>query len=164
MKNYLVSSFAILFCIFPFSVSAAEPNVDSISSASKVYYYKSSSLTGQALLDAITQKKGAVAIATTNADNTPNIATVIPDVVDANILMFGITDNQTRHNIRERKIAVMSFYIYNPDAADKSIRNSGARIILRIIEDKAKIKELLLKTKKADDTTFMEIVKVLPVG
>jgi peptidoglycan hydrolase-like protein with peptidoglycan-binding domain len=143
---------------------AAIPSVDSISSASKANYYETSSLTGVNLMNAISARKGAVAVSTTNEDGTPNIATVIPGVADENHLMFGISPNQTKTNINERKIAVLSFYIYKPEAIEKSERNIGARLILKLVEDETKVKDLMTKTKAAEGTIFMEIVKVLPLG
>lgn len=140
------------------------PSVDSISAASKAYYYEKSSLTGANLMNAISARKGAAAVSTTNEDGTPNIATVIPGVVDENHLMFGISPNQTKTNINERKIAVLSYYIYKPEALEKSERNIGARLILKLVEDETKIKDLMTKTKAAEGTIFMEIVKVLPLG
>ncbi|MCB2288560.1 peptidoglycan-binding protein [Clostridium sp. CS001] len=143
---------------------AAVPNVDSISAASKTYYYESSSLTGVKLMDAIKARSGATSVATTNQDGTPNIATVVPGVADENHLQFGISPNQTSANILERKIAVLTFYIYNPTAVEKADRNIGARVVLKLVEDETKIKDLMTKTKAAEGTIFMEIVKVLPLG
>lgn len=139
-------------------------NVDSISAASKVVFYPDSSLEGQELIDAIEARTGAVAIATTNDDGTPNIATIIPGVADENTLMFGSTENQTKLNIDQRKLAVLSFYIYKPDAEEKSERNAGARLILKLVEDDSKLEELRTKTEAGEETIFMEIVKVLPIG
>jgi len=140
------------------------PNVDSISAASKTYYYESSSLTGTKLMDAISGRKGATTVATTNEDGTPNIATVIPGVAGENHLMFGISPNQTSANMKERKLAVLTVYIYTPSAVEKADRNIGARVILKLVEDPIKLNELMLKTKGTASTIYMEIVKVLPLG
>ena len=139
-------------------------NIDSISSASVAQFYESSSIKGEELMNAINAGSGAVAIATTNKDGTPNIATIIPAAVDENTLMFQFADNQTKVNLEERDLAVLSYYIYKPEAEEKADRNSGARLILKLITDEAKISELSTKAEAPQGVTFMEIVKVLPLG
>ncbi len=143
---------------------AETAKVESISAASKTYFYENSALKDQALLDAINERKGATTLATTNADGSPNLAVIVPGVADENTLMFGISENQTKVNIQERKLAVVSVYIYNPSAAEKTERNIGAKLVLKLVEDEAKIKELTEKTKAKEGTVFMDIVKVLPLG
>ena len=139
-------------------------NIDSISSASVAQFYESSSIKGEELMNAINERSGAVAIATTNEDGTPNIATIVPSAVDENTLMFQFADNQTKVNLEERHLAVLSYYIYMPEAEEKADRNSGARLILKLINDEAKISELSTKAEAPEGVTFMEIVKVLPLG
>ena len=139
-------------------------NIDSISSASVAQFYESSSIKGEELMNAINERSGAVAIATTNEDGTPNIATIVPPAVDENTLMFQFADNQTKVNLEERDLAVLSYYIYMPEAEEKADRNSGARLILKLITDEAKISELSTKAEAPEGVTFMEIVKVLPLG
>ena len=139
-------------------------NIDSISSASVAQFYESSSIKGEELMNAINERSGAVAIATTNEDGTPNIATIVPSAVDENTLMFQFADNQTKVNLEERDLAVLSYYIYMPEAEEKADRNSGARLILKLITDEAKISELSTKAEAPEGVTFMEIVKVLPLG
>lgn len=143
---------------------AKTAKIDSISAASKTYYYEKSGLKDKALIEAINQRKGASTVATTNADGSPNLAVVVPGVADDNTLMFGIAESQTKKNIEERKLAVLSVYIYNPTAAEKTDRNIGAKVVLKLVEDKAKIKELTEKTKSKEGTIFMEMVKVMPLG
>ena len=59
---------------------------------------------------------------------------------------------------------MLSYYIYMPEAEEKADRNSGARLILKLITDEAKISELSTKAEAPEGVTFMEIVKVLPLG
>lgn len=138
--------------------------VDSISAASKTYFYEKSALKDNALLEAIKQRKGASTVATTNVDGSPNLAVVVPGLADDNTLMFEMAENQTKVNVQDRKIAVLSVYIYNPTAAEKTERNVGAKVVLKLVEDKDKIKQLTEKTKAKEGTIFMEMVKTMPLG
>ena len=139
-------------------------NIDSISSASVAHFYEASSLKGEELMNAINDRSGSVTIATTNEDGTPNIATLVPEAVDENTLMFQFAENQTKVNLEERDLAVLSYYIYKPEAEEKADRNSGARLILKLITDESKISELSTKAEAPAGVIFMEIVKVLPLG
>lgn len=145
---------------------AENGNIDSISAASTNMYYEESSLTGEALMTSIANREGAVAIATTNPDGTPNIATTIPGVASDKHLSFGIVPNQTTNNLFGNKIAVMSYYVYEAQEEDKFERNKGARLVLQLVEDEATIKELREANPDttSDTTIFTEIVKVLPLG
>ena len=80
--------------------------------------------------------------------------------------MAGISQNQTLENLKRNKIAVVSFYQYDANATDKLERNKGARLVVRVIEDQAKIDELKSKTegKSNENTTFFEIVEIKPLG
>ena len=155
-------------CMFIFvgctGANETAQDIDSISAASTVAFYPDSSLEGQELIDAIEAMAGSVTIATTNDDSTPNIATIVPGVIDEKTLMFGSTENQTKANIESRKLAVLSYYIYKPDAEDKAERNAGARLVLELIEDETRVEELRTQTETGEETFFMEIVKVLPLG
>ncbi len=141
-------------------------DIDSISAASTNQYYEQSSLTGEELMTSIANREGAVAVATTNPDGTPNIATVIPGVASDKHLAFGIVPNQTTNNLFGNKVAVMSYYLYEAQEEDKFERNKGARLVLQLVEDEATIKELREKNAEttSDNSIFVEIVKVLPLG
>lgn len=144
---------------------ASMAKVDSISSASTTQFYEDSAISGEELLDAIRNMEGSITLATTNEDGSPNLAVIIPGVADENTLMFGIAPNQTKINIEERKLAVMSVYIYNPEAVEKTDRNIGAKLVLKLVEDEEKITKLTKDTDTPEGAmTFMEIVKVLPLG
>jgi hypothetical protein len=116
------------------------------------------------LFTALKARKAAVSVATTNADGTPNAAVVIPGVVDEKTLMFGLADNQTKVNLKERGYAVITAYIYTPDAQDKFQRNIGARLVVKYISDPAAIQTLMELTKAAPGTIFVQIEKILPLG
>lgn len=150
------------------SGATREWTIDSISAASKAFYYAKSSLTGEDLWKAIEQRAGAVVVSTANEDGTPNAAVIIPGITkDRSALIFGIAPNQTLENLKARHVAVITIYIYTPTATDKFERNKGARIIAELITDKAEIERLAAENKDrgaSPQSTFLKIVKILPLG
>ena len=141
-------------------------SVDSISKASTKAFYEQSSLKGQELVDAVNARTGTFTYATTNEDGSPNLAIFGFGMIDENYAMAGISENQTLQNLKRNKIAVVSFYQYDATATDKFERNKGARLVIKLVEDKDKIDELKKKTegKSNENTTFFEIVEVKPLG
>lgn len=167
MKKLLLLLALAVFVAGSVFVQEGSP-ADAISKASTVAYYAKSSLTGDALWQAIESRSGAFSVATVNPNGTPNAAVVIPGISkDRTALFFGIAPNQTLENIKNKKLAVLTIYLYNATASDKFERNKGARIILELITDQAEITRLveLNKDRGASATSiFMKIVKVLPLG
>jgi uncharacterized protein YnzC (UPF0291/DUF896 family) len=145
------------------NVEISDNVIDAKASASVTYFYEGSSLKGEDLLKAITERKCAISVATVNADGSPNAAVVIPAVADAETLMFGLADNQTKVNLMERKQAVVTAYIYNPTAENKLERNVGARLVVEYISDEAKINELNEKTK-LKGMMYVKILEIKPLG
>jgi hypothetical protein len=143
-----------------------QPAVDSVSAASDTVYFDDNTLTAEELYETIHNLSGgALAVSTVNADGAPNLAYIGPDMIDDDVLMFGLSDNQTRINILERKIAVAGVYLYDPAYEGGLSDSRGARLVLRLIEDEGLIAELKQRAPDApDDVLFMRIVKVLPVG
>jgi hypothetical protein len=144
---------------------AVESDPDSVSAASNIYYQENT-LSVEELREAVhTLKGGALAVATVNEDGSPNLAYVGPDMVTDKVLMFGLSDNQTRKNIERRKLAVAGVYIYDPDSEGGLADSVGARLVLELIEDEGLIGELRGKVPEApEDVLFMRIVRILPVG
>lgn len=163
-KTFVLMTVMVFVFMVSFFVQAVEPSVDSISSASVTNYYQESSLKGEALFDALRERRCAIVVSTTNVDGSPNGAVVIPGVANESTLMFGMAENQTKVNLIERKYAVITAYIYNPDAPEKLKRNVGARIIVSYIADPAEIKRLLKETGAREGTIFVKIEEVLPLG
>jgi len=149
-------------------LGAAAQSADGISKASTTQYYEKSSLKGDDLWKALETMQCAISVATVNADGTPNAAVVIPGVTkDRTALVFGLAPNQTIENFKARKFAVVTAYIYNPTATDKLERNKGARIIIEYISDPAEIKRQVEDNKNpriTEKSTFMKIIKVMPLG
>lgn len=177
MKRYYVAGlFMGILLVFTGVLGAQEAvsgatkewTIDSISAASKAFYYAKSSLTGEDLWKAIEARAGAVVVSTANEDGTPNAAVVIPGISkDRTALIFGIAPNQTLENLKARHVAVVTIYIYTASAADKFERNKGARIIAELITDSAEIARLATDNKDrgaSAGSTFLKIVKILPLG
>ncbi len=150
------------------ALGVSAQSVDSVSKASTVQYYAKSSLEGEALWTALESRRCAISVATVNADGIPNAAVVIPGVAkDRTALIFGLAPNQTAENFKARKLAVVTAYIYDPSAAEKLDRNKGARIVVEYISDPELQKRLAEENKDrgaSEKSTFMRIVKVIPLG
>lgn len=138
--------------------------IDAFATASIRYYYEESSLKEDALLEAIKNRDCAISVSTVNPDGTPNAAVVIPEVANEETLMFGLADNQTKVNLMNDKNAVITAYIYSPDAEAKTDRNIGARIKVEYIDDEALIEELMASTEAREGTIFVRIIEILPLG
>lgn len=164
MKRALTLLFALLCVCMAVPGAGA---TDAVTSASVTYFYGQSAITKEELLEQLelgAQKNGAVTVATVSADGSPNLAVVIPGVADENTLVFALAPNQTRVNFAERKVAVMAYYIYNPDAAEKPDRNRGCRVHLKLVEDETRLTELNEGKEKPENYQYFEIVKIEPLG
>jgi len=150
----------------PAPVPMPVPDTDSVSAASDTYYFEDNTLSSEELADVIHNLSGgALAASTVNADGSPNLAFIGPDMITDDVLMFGLSDNQTRINILARKIVVVGVYLFDPESEGGITDSRGARIVLELIEDKTEIASLMdLVPDAPDDVLFMRIVRVLPVG
>lgn len=164
MKRSPILVLLALALLLPLSAQSA----DAVSAASTVQYYAKSSLQGEALWTALEARLCAIAVATVNADGSPNAAVVIPGVTaDRGYLIFGLAPNQTLGNFTERKLAVVVAYVYDPKATDKLERNRGARIVVEYVSDPATVKRLAEANKDrgaSEKSVFMRVVRVLPLG
>lgn len=140
------------------------PSADSISAASGQYYYAGSSYDRDAFVAALKAYPyaGSVTVATVNEDGSPNLAVVIPGLSpDGQYLMFGLADNRTAINMKERKLAVVAIYEYAPKAENKADRNRGARVILEYPGDEENER---LNAGKDRKSLYMKIIEVIPLG
>ncbi len=164
MKRIIIA--LLVFGLLVAGLSAQ--SADSISKASTANYYTKTSLSGEDLWKAMDAYQLAVSIATVNADGSPNAAVVIPGVTkDREYLFFGLAANQTGVNMKERKLIVVTAIGYTAPKGDQKMSYSGARIIAEYVSDPALQKKLVEqnKDKKATENTyFLKIVKVLPIG
>ncbi len=98
---------------------------------------------------------------TVNADGTPNVAVYIHvESLGDNIIVAGsMADTKTtKINILERKKAVMLLML--PEKTEDGF--DGAKVVLKLIEDKEKIARLRLKMENSTEkTTFFKVEKFL---
>lgn len=78
--------------------------------------------------------------------------------------VFGLADNQTKLNLQENKVGVLSLYQYNPKAEDKMERNVGARIKFEVVEDEDIINKLSEENEIREGSIICHAVEVLPLG
>lgn len=174
MKKKLITLMLSAMCVVSLvscsgnsNEEAAVASTDSVSKASTVYYYEESSWDEAKVIDAIKNKVSdfaAVVISTVNEDGSPNAATIVPGIdADENYLMFAYgSEGSTFENMKERQMAVLTLFEHNPEA---EVKNQGARVVLKVVTDEAKIKELAEKNNLDPNTTiFTEIAKVIPLG
>lgn len=146
------------------AVAAPAPSADSISAASGQYYYAGSSYDRDALAAALKAYPyaGSVTVATVNVDGSPNLAVAIPGLSpDGQYLMFGLAENRTALNMKERGLAVVAIYEYAPRAENKADRNRGARVILQYPGDEENER---LNAGKERKSIYMKIIEVIPLG
>ena len=164
MKKILVVLMAcamILTCAF----AAAEIAVDAVTTASVANYY--GALTGDELMDAINSYSGFYAVASVNPDGTPNIAYFIfgmQKIGDVYYIQLGINPNQTTANI-ENGSSLIAMYGALP-AADAQLQSatSGAKMVLRKVEDEAILEELLKTAPEGYAPMYYEVVETRPLG
>ena len=175
---------SLLFVVFAVTACSSKPaegekqtaSVDTVSSASTTYFYEKSSLKGESdeFLEVMKNPStyGAVTVATTNADGSPNVGVIIPSLVDEEnqylLMSFG-SNGSTKQNLLERKIGVITVFKHNPSAEDKSERNVGARIVVELVEDqetviKSLIEKQIVDEKNKEASVVVQIKKVIPLG
>lgn len=132
-------------------------------SASRAFY-QDNSLTKDALPLAIQGAQGGRTVATVNENGTPNIAVFAPGVRER--ITFVSPGRKTiRKNVLRTKQAVLSYFIYPKDEAEKEKRNRGARVVLELETDENVISQLRGQNPDLPDITiYMKIAEVLPLG
>ncbi len=149
---------------------AVTPSVDTISSASTGIYYQDGTWSHEKFVELFTDgvsQHAAISIATTNADGTPNAATIIPSFVEGETEYLKIavgSIGNTVENLRERKYGVITAYQHNPELEDKFERNNGIRLVVEHVEDEALVAQFNEGNQYPDNTVYMKIVKYLPLG
>ena len=162
MKKLLLLVLALCMVTLP---ALSEP-VDAVTSASVADFYGSAALTGDDLMNSINAYNGFFAIASVNADGTPNVGFYIYSMVkldDEYYLQLGLAPNQTTANI-ENGSALMAIYAAVP-AGEGAMpyATAGARMALEKVTDEALIE--VLKTIAPQQTAmFYKVVGVRPLG
>lgn len=152
-------------------VITVTPSADTISSASTGIYYQDGTWSEEKFVELFRDgisKHAAVSISTTNADGTPNAATIVPSFVNADsneyLKISAGSIGNTVQNLKERKFAVITAYQHNPEETDKFLRNNGIRIVVEAVSDQALIDKFNVGNKYPDNTVYMKIVRFLPLG
>ena len=162
MKKLLALIMAL--CLLALPVIAEE--TDALTSASVADFYGASGLTGDDLMNSINAYNGFYAIASVNADGTPNIGFYIYSCVkldDQYYLQLGLAPNQTTANI-ENGSALMAMYAPVP-AGEGAMpyATAGARMNLEKVTDEATI-AALKEIAPQQSEMFYRIVLVRPLG
>jgi len=158
-------SVLILMLLVLTAAAIAAPDVDTITAASGMPYYKNSSYNLEQLKASLAAYpyKAAISVATVNADGSPNAAVVIPGLTaDGRYLTFGLAGNRTRDNFIERELAVVMFYEYTP-SADKANRNKGCKVVVKYVGNPEN-ERLNRAAGNEKPSLFMEIIEILPIG
>ena len=159
--SVLLACILVLAC----ACAAAEATVDAVTTASVANYY--GALEGDDLMNAINSYSGFYAVASVNPDGTPNIAYFIfgmKKVGDVYYIQLGINPNQTTVNI-ENGSELIAMYGALP-AADAQLQSatSGAKMILKKVEDEAVLAELLAGAPEGYAPMYYEVVETRPIG
>lgn len=160
MKKLLAIVLSVLLALS--CVAMAEENVDAISSASTVYYFDG--ISGDELMDAINSYTGFYAVASVNADGTPNIAFFVYGMVKLNdtyYVQLGLSPNQTTLNI-DNGSKLMAMYGMNPDKFPYA--SVGARMYLSRVEDEETLAGLSAFSPAGFTPLYYEVTKTVPMG
>ena len=165
MKKFLILTLVLCLAALPVLAETAAP--DAVTSASVADYYASGMLTGDDLMNAINSYSGFYAVASVNPDGTPNIAYFIfgmKKLGDVYYVQLGISPNQTTVNI-ENGSELIAMYGALP-AADAQLQSatSGAKLILKKVEDEAILAELLATAPEGYAPMYYEVVETRPIG
>ena len=150
----------LLSCVYAFAET-----VDTLTTASVANYY--GVLNGDELMDAINSFSGFYAVASVNPDGTPNIAYFIygmKKLNDTYYIQLGINPNQTTVNIENgSELIAMYGALPNPEVELKS-STSGAKMVLKKVEDEAILAELLASAPEGYVPYFYEVIETRPLG
>lgn len=143
--------------------TAAE-TVDAVSSASQMFYQEAS-FDHDRLWDSIGKFEGSCTIATVNEDGTPNLIVAVPGTAGDSHLYFNWADNGTKANVQRTGEAMLSYYVYHPEAEEKMERNQGARIKVSLETDQAVLEQLQKENPACSAvSTVLRVEEILPIG
>lgn len=143
--------------------TAAEA-VDAVSSASQMFY-QDASFDHDRLWDSIGKFEGSCTIATVNEDGTPNLIVAVPGTAGDSHLYFNWADNGTKANVQRTGEAMLSYYVYHPEAEEKMERNQGARIKVSLETDQAVLEQIQKENPACSAvSTVLRVEEILPIG
>ena len=156
----------LLACVLLASCAfAAAEAVATVTTASVANYY--GALAGDELMEAINSNSGFYAVASVNPDGTPNIAYFIYNMRklgDTYYIQLGINPNQTTANI-DNGSALIAMYGALPAAdAQLATATSGAKMVLKKVEDEATLAELLKTAPEGYSPMYYEVIETRPIG
>lgn len=158
MKKLACAILALMLMTLP----ALGEAVDAVSSASTVYYFDG--ISGDDLMNAINSYSGFYAVASVNADGTPNIGFFVYAMVkleDSYYLQLGLSPNQTTVNI-DNGSKLMAMYGLSPEAYPYA--SVGARMYLDRVEDEATLTALSAFSPAGFTPLYYKVNKVVPMG
>ena len=162
MKKLLILVLALCLISLPALGEAA----DAVTSASVADFYGAAALTGDDLMNSINAYNGFFAVASVNADGTPNIGFYIYSMVkldDVYDLQLGLAPNQTTANI-DNGSALMAMYAAVPAGEGaKPYATAGARMALEKVTD-ADLIAALKAIAPQQTEMFYKVVGVRPLG
>ena len=155
---------AVLFLASLLLLAAASAETpDAVASASVNSFY--GGMTGDDLMNAINSYTGFYSISSVNPDGTPNVAFFIYGMAKAGdkyYVQLGISPNQTTANI-ENGSALMAMYAAIP-AEGATYPTTGARMLLKKVEDEALLAELLKNAPEGYTPMYYEVTETRPLG
>lgn len=164
MKKLL--ALMLILCLLPAAAFAEGEAADAVTSASVADFYGAAGLTGDDLMNSINAYNGFFAIASVNADGTPNIGFYIYSCVkleDTYYLQLGLAPNQTTANI-ENGSKLMAMYAAVPSGEGATpYATSGARMQLEKVTDEATVAALKEIAPQGTEM-FYEITAVRSLG
>ena len=166
MKKFLAA--ILMLCLFalPALAETAETAVtDAVSSASVADFYADGILTGDDLMNAINAYSGFYAVASVNADGTPNLGFYIYGCVKVEekyYLQLGLSPNQTTANV-DNGSELVAMYAALPEEG-ATYPTSGARMTLAKVTDDALLEELLKTAPEGFTPMYYEITSVRSLG
>lgn len=149
-------------------------SIDTFTNASVSNYYPPAASIEE--LTALVTFSGVVVVSTTNPDQSPNAAVIIPAIFENQYVILQTAPNQTMENLARDGRAVISIFIPFPDEEKNTgkygdIRKYGARLICEVLPEGSENTEALARYNKlnearplAEGHRLLKIVGILPIG
>ena len=166
MNKFLAAILMLcLFALPALAETAETAETDAVSSASVADFYADGILTGDDLMNAINAYSGFYAVASVNADGTPNLGFYIYGCVKVEekyYLQLGLSPNQTTANV-DNGSELVAMYAALPEEG-ATYPTSGARMTLAKVTDDALLEELLKTAPEGFTPMYYEITSVRSLG
>lgn len=152
--------------LLSFTVISFSQDVDAISGAST--YNNGREFSKEEIVDLVLNRfnNRVLVVGTTNADGTPNSGIFTLTAIDSVLMIYGGDSQLTILNLKRTKTALVTLYKI-PYKGEIYSKHLGARITVKLIEDKNKIKFLEDKKGVGEEAGmwyFLEIVNIRPLG